>query len=86
MPPFVTVTLCFHIDSIFFVLGASDQASIAELPIGLAVGVQGMCIGERRRIDLPPKLAVSPQARRSDSSGRRRVVIEATLLSINGVA
>lgn len=70
--------------SIFFVLG---KQPFGQFPPGWDVGLQGQCVGERRRIIVPPALAYG-----STGLPRRNIPPDATLqydvtvVSLNGLA
>ena len=89
-------------DSIYFVLGPansnapSSYSSGTALPTGWDASVRGMCVGERRLITLPAKLAYGkeglelkkemgkPAAIRIPPNSA--LLIDVRLLSLNGVA
>ena len=70
--------------SIFFVLG---KQPFGQFPPGWDVGLVGMCVGERRRLTVPPALAYG-----SNGLPRRGIPPDATLqydvtlVSLNGLA
>lgn len=70
--------------SIFFVLG---KQPFGQFPPGWDVGLQGMCVGERRRVLVPPALAYG-----SAGLPRRNIPPDAvlqydvTLVSLNGLS
>lgn len=70
--------------SIFFVLG---KQPFGQFPPGWDVGLVGMCVGERRRLTVPPALAYG-----STGLPRRGIPPDATLeydvtlVSVNGLA
>lgn len=70
--------------SVFFVLG---KQPFGQFPPGWDVGLSGMCVGERRRVVIPPVLAYG-----SEGIPRRRIppnatlVYDVSLVSINGLA
>lgn len=70
--------------SLFFVLG---KQPFGQFPPGWDVGLVGMCVGERRRVTVPPVLAYG-----SKGIPRRKIppnatlVYDITLISINGLA
>jgi FKBP-type peptidyl-prolyl cis-trans isomerase len=69
-------------DSLFLILGAVSPPSQSQspgLPLGWDVGLRGACVGERRRILLPPVLAFG----KGNSGGG---VDSDKLVTVNGVA
>ena len=70
--------------TIFFVLG---NQPFGQFPPSWDLGLEGMCIGERRTLNVPPALGFGPKG-----VPRRRIppnaelIYDVTLLSINGVA
>jgi len=70
--------------SIYFVLG---KQPFGQFPPGWDVGLEGMCVGERRRLTIPPVLAYG-----ATGNPRRGIPPDATLqydvtlVSLNGLA
>lgn len=70
--------------TVYFVLG---KQPFGQFPPGWDVGLQGMCVGEQRRLTVPPVLGYG-----SDGVPRRGIppnatlVYDVTLLSLNGLA
>ena len=70
--------------SIYFVLG---RQPMGQFPPAFDVGLEGMCVGERRRLLVPPALAYG-----STGLPRRNIPPDATLqydvtlVSINGLS
>lgn len=70
--------------SIFFVLG---KQPFGQFPPGWDVGLQGMCVGERRRLLVPPVLAYgSTGLPRRGIPPNATLQYDVTLVSINGLA
>lgn len=81
----------FHanLESIFLVLGKGSKNQ--DLPLGFDVGLRGMCIGEARRIHIPPSLAFASdkkfdlaQTRSTTIRKNQPLILDAKLISING--
>ncbi len=71
-------------------LGRPGKAN-DKLPAGFELGLRGMCVGESRRVFLPPSLAYPADRKVEIAAGKTGVIkrnqpllLEATLLSING--
>ena len=70
--------------SLFFVLG---KQPFGQFPPGFDVGLQGMCVGERRRVIVPPVLAYgSVGVPRRGIPPNASLQYDITLVSINGLA
>jgi FK506-binding protein 2 len=70
--------------SIFFVLG---KQPFGQFPPGWDVGMSGMCVGERRRIVIPPVMAYgSTGVPRRNIPPDASLVYDVSLISINGLA
>ena len=70
--------------SLFFVLG---KQPFGQFPPGFDVGLQGMCVGERRRVIVPPVLAYgSVGVPRRGIPPDATLQYDITLVSINGLA
>jgi FK506-binding protein 2 len=70
--------------SVFFVLG---KQPFGQFPPGWDVGLAGMCVGERRRLILPPALAYgSAGLPRRGIPPNAALQYDVTLVSINGLA
>jgi len=70
--------------SVFFVLG---KQPFGQFPPGWDVGLQGMCVGERRRLLIPPALAYgSTGLPRRGIPPNSVLQYDVTLVSINGLA
>ena len=70
--------------SIFFVLG---KQPFGQFPPGWDVGLQGMCVGERRRLVIPPVLAYgSTGVPRRNIPPNATLQYDITLVSLNGLA
>ena len=70
--------------SIFFVLG---KQPFGQFPPGWDVGLNGMCVGERRRVIIPPVLAYGAQGvPRRNIPPNATLVYDITLVSLNGLA
>ena len=70
--------------SLFFVLG---KQPFGQFPPGWDVGLDGMCVGERRRIIIPPVLAYgSVGLPRRGIPPNATLQYDVTLVSINGLA
>ena len=70
--------------SIFFVLG---KQSFGQFPPGWDVGLYGMCVGERRRLIIPPALAYGSQGLpRRGIPPNAFLQYDVSLVSINGLS
>ena len=70
--------------SLFFVLG---KQPFGQFPSGWDVGLQGICVGERRRLIIPPVLAYgSTGVPRRGIPPNATLQYDITLVSINGLA
>jgi FK506-binding protein 2 len=70
--------------SIFFVLG---KQPFGQFPPGWDVGLTGMCVGERRRILVPPVLAYGDKGLpRRGIPSQATLQYDVTLVSLNGLA
>lgn len=70
--------------SIYFVLG---KQPFGQFPPGWDVGLSGICVGERRRIIVPPVLAYgSVGVPRRNIPPNATLVYDVSLVSINGLA
>lgn len=70
--------------SLFFVLG---KQPFGQFPPGFDAGLQGMCVGERRRLIVPPVLAYgSVGVPRRGIPPNATLQYDITLVSINGLA
>lgn len=70
--------------SIFFVLG---KQPFGQFPPGWDVGLRGICVGERRRLIVPPVLAYgSTGVPRRNIPPNATLVYDVTLVSLNGLA
>lgn len=70
--------------SIFFVLG---KQPFGQFPPGWDVGLEGMCVGERRRLVIPPVLAYGATGvPRRNIPPNATLQYDVTLVSINGLA
>mmetsp|Transcript_825 Transcript_825/g.1308 ORF Transcript_825/g.1308 Transcript_825/m.1308 type:complete len:393 (+) Transcript_825:119-1297(+) len=70
--------------SLFFVLG---KQPFGQFPPGWDVGLEGMCVGERRRVVIPPVLAYgSVGVPRRNIPPDATLQYDITLISINGLA
>jgi len=70
--------------SIFFVLG---KQPFGQFPPGWDVGLEGMCVGERRRLLVPPVLAYgSTGLPRRGIPPNSTLQYDVTLVSLNGLA
>jgi len=70
--------------SIFFVLG---KQPFGQFPPGWDVGLRGICVGERRRLIVPPALAYgSVGVPRRNIPPNATLVYDVTLVSLNGLA
>jgi FK506-binding protein 2 len=70
--------------SLFFVLG---KQPFGQFPPGWDVGLDGICIGERRRLIVPPVLAYgSTGLPRRGIPPNATLQYDITLVSINGIA
>ena len=70
--------------SIFFVLG---KQPFGQFPPGWDVGLEGMCVGERRRLVIPPVLAYgSAGVPRRGIPPNATLQYDVTLVSRNGLA
>jgi hypothetical protein len=70
--------------SIFFVLG---KQPFGQFPPGWDVGLEGMCVGERRRLLVPPVLAYgSTGLPRRGIPPNATLQYDVTLVSLNGLA
>jgi len=70
--------------STFFVLG---KQPFGQFPPGWDVGLDGMCVGERRRLIVPPVLAYgSTGVPRRNIPPNATLVYDVTLVSLNGLA
>ena len=70
----------------YFILGATP---VNKLPSGWDIALQGMCVGERRRITLPYSLALSKKSLPSwgtKLSSVCSIITDVELVSINGDA
>ncbi|CAM9654311.1 unnamed protein product, partial [Phaeothamnion confervicola] len=69
--------------SLYFVLGKQPTG---QFPPGWDVGLFGMCVGERRRLTVPPVLAYGQQGlRRRNIPPDATLVYDVELVSVNGV-
>lgn len=70
--------------SVYFVLG---KQPFGQFPPSFDVGLSGMCVGERRRIVVPPVLAYGPTGvPRRNIPPNATLVYDVSLVSINGLA
>jgi FKBP-type peptidyl-prolyl cis-trans isomerase 2 len=70
--------------SIFFVLG---KQPLGQFPPGWDVGLDGMCVGERRRLIIPPVLAYGATGvPRRNIPPNATLQYDVTLVSLNGLA
>ncbi len=70
--------------SIFFVLG---KQPVGQFPLGWDVGMEGMCVGERRRLVIPPVLAYGSEGMpRRGIPPNASLQYDVTLVSLNGLA
>jgi FKBP-type peptidyl-prolyl cis-trans isomerase len=70
--------------SLYFVLG---KQPFGQFPPGWEVGMDGMCVGERRRLLIPPVLAYgSVGVPRRGIPPNATLQYDITLVSINGLA
>ena len=70
--------------SIFFVLG---KQPFGQFPPGWDVGLDGMCVGERRRLVIPPVLAYGATGvPRRNIPPNATLQYDVTLVSLNGLA
>ena len=70
--------------SVFFVLG---KQPFGQFPPGWDVGLDGMCVGERRRLIIPPVLAYgSVGVPRRGIPPNATLQYDVTLVSLNGLA
>jgi FK506-binding protein 2 len=70
--------------SLFFVLG---KQPFGQFPPGWDVGLVGMCVGERRRLILPPALGYGPSGLpRRNIPPNATLQYDVTLVSLNGLA
>eukprot|EP00980_Cylindrotheca_fusiformis_P011970 scaffold2830_cov131-Cylindrotheca_fusiformis.AAC.91 len=70
--------------SIFFVLG---KQPFGQFPPGWDVGLEGMCVGERRRLTVPPVLAYGEVGLpRRGIPPNATLQYDVTLVSLNGLA
>ncbi|KAL3778786.1 hypothetical protein ACHAW5_006752 [Stephanodiscus triporus] len=70
--------------SVFFVLG---KQPFGQFPPGWDVGLEGMCVGERRRLIIPPVLAYgSTGVPRRGIPPNASLQYDVTLVSLNGLA
>lgn len=70
--------------SIFFVLG---KQPFGQFPPGWDVGLTGMCVGERRRLVIPPALGYGPTGvPRRSIPPNASLQYDVTLISLNGLA
>jgi FK506-binding protein 2 len=70
--------------SLFFVLG---KQPFGQFPPGWDVGLVGMCVGERRRLILPPALGYGPTGLpRRNIPPNATLQYDVTLVSLNGLA
>lgn len=70
--------------SIFFVLG---KQPFGQFPPGWDVGLDGMCVGERRRLIIPPVLAYGATGvPRRNIPPNATLQYDVTLVSLNGLA
>ena len=70
--------------SLFFVLG---KQPLGQFPPGWDVGLLGMCVGERRRLIIPPALAYGSKGLvRRNIPPNATLQYDITLISINGLA
>ena len=70
--------------SLFFVL---NKQPFGQFPPGWDVGLNGMCVGERRRVIIPPVLAYgSVGVPRRGIPPDSTLQYDITLVSINGLA
>lgn len=70
--------------SLFFVLGKQPSG---QFPPGWDIGLQGMCVSERRRLILPPVLAYGSKGLpRRGIPPNATLQYDITLISINGIA
>ena len=70
--------------SVFFVLG---KQPFGQFPPGWDVGLEGMCVGERRRLVIPPVLAYGSEGiPRRGIPPNASLQYDVTLVSMNGLA
>ena len=70
--------------SLFFVLG---KQPFGQFPAGWDAGLEGICVGERRRIIVPPVLAYGSQGiPRRGIPPNATLQYDVSLISINGNA
>jgi FK506-binding protein 2 len=70
--------------SVFFVLG---KQPVGQFPPGWDVGMEGMCVGERRRLVIPPVLAYGSEGMpRRGIPPNASLQYDVTLVSLNGLA
>jgi len=70
--------------TIFFVL---KKQPFGQFPPGFDVGLEGICVGERRRLIIPPVLAYGSQGLpRRGVPPNATIQYDVTLISINGLA
>ena len=70
--------------SVFFVLG---KQPFGQFPPGWDVGLEGMCVGERRRLVIPPVLAYGATGvPRRNIPPNATLQYDVTLVSLNGLA
>ncbi|KAL7529042.1 hypothetical protein ACHAWF_002816 [Thalassiosira exigua] len=70
--------------SVFFVLG---KQPFGQFPPGWDVGLEGMCVGERRRLIIPPVLAYGATGiPRRGIPPNATLQYDVTLVSLNGLA
>ena len=70
--------------SVFFVLG---KQPFGQFPPGWDVGLEGMCVGERRRLIIPPVLAYGATGvSRRNIPPNATLQYDVTLVSMNGLA
>jgi FK506-binding protein 2 len=70
--------------SVFFVLG---KQPFGQFPPGWDVGLEGMCVGERRRLVIPPVLAYGSEGiPRRGIPPNASLQYDVTLVSLNGLA
>jgi FKBP-type peptidyl-prolyl cis-trans isomerase len=70
--------------SLYFVLG---KQPFGQFPPGWDVGLVGMCVGERRRLTIPPALGYGKEGLpRRGIPGDATLQYDITLVSLNGLS